>query len=174
MATVAAGRGPRRGRSTSPQPSRRVWSLTPWQARLRGPWLDRELAAGAEPWCTPVHSARSLQITATRARHAQARSLEALIERASGPASPTTSSTTMTARFLSAQIPVDRPAVLGAREHLEAIVIRLRDGAPISTRGVAAVRDLMSDGAGPIYSPLSGAALGRVLESIRDSLDVPD
>jgi hypothetical protein len=177
MATVAVpghSRGGRSGRSSHLPWSLRARLLTPWQARLRGPWLDRELAAGAPPWCTPVHSVRSLQITGTRARHAQARAVEALIDRAAVPVPVTTSSAMITARLLSAQIPVDRAAVLGVRGPLEAIITRLRDGRPISTRGVAALRDLISDGAGPIYSPLSGATLGRVLDSIRDSLDVPD
>jgi hypothetical protein len=139
--------------------------LAPLAARLRGSWLDRELAAGAPPWSTPLHSARSLQITSPRARRSLARSLDRLIERASYPAHPTATSALAT---------LDRAAVLGSREHLRAIADLLRDERPVSTAGIAALRDLLSDGAGPIYSPLSGSGLGRVLVSIRDSLAVLD
>jgi hypothetical protein len=123
------------------------------------------LAAGVAPWTTAVHSARSVQITSRRGRCALAASVEALIQRARTPGP---------AWGLTAQVPVDRAAVLGARPYLEALVIRLRDGQPVSTMAVAALRDLMTDGAGPIYSPLTGQGLGRVAASIRDLLDVPE
>jgi hypothetical protein len=175
MATVAVPGRSRPGRPGLRLPrSFRAALLTPGQARMRGPWLDRELAAGVAPWCTPVHCTRSLQITGMRARRSQAKALEGLIARAVVPARVTTSPATITARLLSAHVPIDKAAVLGARGHLEAIIIRLRDGEPVSTRGVAALSDLICDGTGPIYSPLSGATLSRALESIRDCLDVPD
>jgi hypothetical protein len=127
--------------------------------------LDRELAVGVEPWRSPVHSARSLQITSRRARRSLATSIDKLIDRAQAPARATA---------FTAVVPPDRRAVLGARLRLELLAERLRDGAPISTRGVAALRDVVSDGSGPLYSALSGDSLGRVLARIQDSLDVPD
>jgi hypothetical protein len=147
-------------------PSRSVAAaLTSLSARLRGPWLDRELAAGVEPWHSPVHSARSLQITSQRARNSLADSLETLFVRAQRPArSP----------GWSAAVPVDRDAVLAARQALEWLAERLRDGAPIGTRGVAELRDVISDGSGPFYGALTGDTLRGVLAQVLASLDVPD
>ncbi len=162
MATASYGRSA--GVRSPVRTPDRASLLAPMWARMRGGWLDRELATGVEPWRTPVHSARSLQITGVRARRSLAKSLDQLIRRAqtSRPAA------------MSTVVPLDRRAVLGARVQVEALAQRLRDGAPVSTRGVAALRDLLCDGSGPIYSPVSGEALGRVLASIRDSLDVVD
>ena len=59
---------------------RRLPQLTRLLARLRSPKLDKELAAGAASWSSPVHAARALQLTGTRHRRALARSLERLVE----------------------------------------------------------------------------------------------
>ena len=165
MATGAAA-GHRRawGRGGVPAPGRPPW-LSSLAARLQGPSLDGELACGVEPWRTPLHTARSLQITGARARRSLAKSLDRLLERAQTPTWSTA---------VSAAVPVDRRAVLGARARVEDLSRRLRDSAPVSTSGIAALRDLLCDGDGPIYNPLSGVALGQVLASIRDSLDVAD
>jgi hypothetical protein len=141
---------------------------TPWVsmlARMRGPWLDRELATGIEPWRSPVHCARSLQITSPRARRALARSLEQILTRADAPARP---------GELSAAVPLNDRAVQAARLQMLAIAAQLRDGEPVNTRGVAALRDAISDGSGPFYNVLSGDSLVRMLAGIEQSLDVRD
>ncbi len=138
--------------------------VTSLAARLRGPWLDRELAAGVAPWHSPAHSVRSLQITAPRARRGLARSLDQLIRRAAAPPPPS----------LSAVIPLDRSAVLAAQPVLERLGRRLRDGTPVSAQGVAALREVVADGCGPLYSAVSGDSLGRLLAAVAESLDVPD
>jgi hypothetical protein len=163
MATTSYGRstGVRSGAGARG----RAPGLASLRAHFQSAWLDRELASGVEPWRTPVHSARSLQITSPRGRRTLADALDKLLRRAEQAGANTT---------ISCVVPVDRPAVLGAATPLADIAARLRDGAPVSTAGVAALRDLLSDGSGPVYSPLSGEALGHVLGSIRDALDVVD
>ncbi len=163
MATTSHGRSTRVRSGAGTQG--RAPGLASLRARFQGAWLDRELASGVEPWRTPVHSARSLQITGPRARRTLADTLDKLVRRAEQAGANTT---------ISCVVPIDRPAVLGARTLLADIAARLRDGAPVSTPGVAALRDLLTDGSGPIYAALSGDALGRALASIRESLDVAD
>ncbi len=69
---------------------RRRPRLTRLLARVRSPKLNRELAAGAASWSSPVHAARALQLTGTRHRRALARSLERLVESAAAPHAPFT------------------------------------------------------------------------------------
>jgi hypothetical protein len=67
------GRGRRRARPAG------LW------ARLRAPWLDRQLAAGVSSWHSRAHAARALQLTTHRTRRRLARVLEQLVERAEDP-----------------------------------------------------------------------------------------
>jgi hypothetical protein len=142
------------------QPPRRVvWSL----ARLRAPWLDRQLAAGSVPWRSPAHAARALQLTGDRSRGALARCLERLVEHAKRPP----------ARF-SAVVPPCREQVHAALPVILATASRLRSRAPVDARGVARLRALLSDGAGPCYSRGDPVALTVALETISQWLDVQD
>jgi hypothetical protein len=105
-------------------------------ARLRAPWLDRQLAAGSVPWRSPAHAARTLQLTGDRSRGALARWLERLVEHAERPP----------ARFIiSAVIPPCREQVHAALPVILATASRrLRSGAPVDARGVARLRALLS------------------------------
>jgi hypothetical protein len=152
-ARVRLGAGAR-GRTTA-------WTLL--AARLRGTRLDRELAAGVQPWHSPAHSARSLQITSRVSRRALARGLDRMQARAAGPTATWT-----------AAVPVDGRAVREEQFVLDLLADRLRDGAPISTRSVAALRYLMSDGSSPFYRARKGNSLAGVLAEVHASLDVPD
>ena len=95
-------------------------------ARLRGPWLDRQLAAGVAPWHSPAHAARALQLTSNRHRRATARSLERLVELADQPHT----------RFLSAAVPPCREQIHDALASILHVAARLRDGGPL-TPGVS-------------------------------------
>jgi len=57
-------------------------------ARLRAPWLDRQLAAGTVTWRSESHAARALQLSSDRRRRALARSLERLVTDAHQPPTP--------------------------------------------------------------------------------------
>ena len=57
---------------------------------------------------------------------------------------------------MSATIPVDRSAVAAAEGLIDQVVQRLTGPRPVSARGVARLRLLLSDGAGPMYWPGRG------------------
>jgi hypothetical protein len=138
--------------------------LAPLLAHLRGPWLNRQLAAGVEPWRSPVHAARARQLTADRTRRMLARGLEQLVEQAEEPPSLSR----------AAVIHPWRPGVREARPLMLTLASRLRGSAPVDARGVAALKDLLTDGGGPVYSPGDPNTVKRQLEVIDQWLDVQD
>jgi len=133
-------------------------------ARVRAPWLDRDLAAGVATWRSRAHAARALQLTGERHRRAVARALERLIEAADQP------NTT----FMSAAIPPRREQVSDALASILAVTARLRDGAPVDARGVARLSQLLSDGGGPCYARARPGALNAALQTISQWLEVMD
>jgi len=66
---------------------------------------------------------------------------------------------------MSATIPVDRSAVAAAVGLIDQVVLRLTGPRPVSARGVARLRLLLSDGAGPMYGP-GGGDLGAELRAV--------
>ena len=66
---------------------------------------------------------------------------------------------------MSATIPVDRSAVAAAVGLIDQVVQRLTGPCPVSARGVARLRLLLSDGAGPMYWP-GGRDLGAELRAV--------
>lgn len=143
---------------------RRGHPLAPLLARLRGPWLNRQLAAGVEPWRSPVHAARARQLTGDRTRRMLARGLERLVEQAEEP--PSLSRT--------AVIHPWRPGVREARPLMLTLASSLRGSAPVAARGIAALKDLLTNGGGPVYTPGDPNTLKRQLEIIDQWLDVQD
>lgn len=118
--------------------------------------LDRELAAGIAPACTPTHTLRADQLVAAPTRAVLADALDAVIATAVRPPAP-----------LSAAAPLRRAAVLEERAALEQLAARLRDPAPVRARGVALTRRLLTDGAGPLYA---GDAAGAIRHDARRAL----
>jgi hypothetical protein len=157
-ATQALTTAPLRGAGSRRPPQRRDRII----ARLRAPSLDGELTAGCASWRSPTHAARALQLTSDRHRRGLARSLEHLIERAEEPR----------ARFPSAAVPPCREQVREAMPQLLAISSRLRSGEPVDAGGVARLRALLSDGAGPCYARSQPDALALALQTVSASLNV--
>jgi hypothetical protein len=133
-------------------------------ARLRAPSLDQQLALGVEPWRSSIHAARARQLTSDRARRKLGRSLERLIEEAEAPPQ----------RRFGVAVPLAREGVREARPLLLTLASRLRDNAPVAPRGVAALKDLLTNGAGPFYTDGYPETLGNRLQAIDFWLDVPD
>jgi hypothetical protein len=142
------------------RPPRTAWLL----ARLRAPWLDRQLADGVATWASPTHAARALQLTNDRSRGALARSLERLVEH-TDRSSP---------RFGSAVVPPCREQVRGALPLILDIASRLRAPGPVDAPGIARLRALLSDGIGPCYTPGDPDALTIALQTASQWLDVQD
>ena len=67
--------------------------------------------------------------------------------------------------WMSPTIPLDRSAVAAAVGLIDQVVLRLSGRRPVSARGVARLRLLLSDGAGPMYWPGRGD-LGAELRAV--------
>lgn len=97
-----------------------------------------------------------------------ARSLEHLVEVADEPPRP------VIPRGGGAVVQPHRAGVWEARPVILTLSSRLRGNAPLDPRGIAALKDLLSDGAGPCYTPGHPDTLKLRLQAIDYSLDVPD
>jgi hypothetical protein len=150
----------RRFTHTRDRPPRAAWL----RARLRAPWLDRELAAGIASWRSPVHAARALQLTSDRSRRGWAGSLERLVKEVEQP--PTA--------LCRAVVPPCREQVREARPVILAVASRLRSSAPVDARGVAQLRAVLGDGTGPCYVRSRPDTLTIALQNVSRSLDVLD
>ena len=132
------------------------------RARLRAEALDRDLAAGAAPWRSPLHAARAVQLTSPRMRAHVAGALESLAERAV---------LTPFEHAGCAALPPCRAQVADALPAIREIAARLRAPEPLDARGVAATLAILRDGAGPCYHPIHHRALTRALRAASSWLD---
>jgi hypothetical protein len=96
------------------------------RARTRGPVLDRALACGARPETDVALVLRARRLLAPRGRRRLADALRHRVKERCGP------------------------QVSLASEDLLALAARLQDGA-VDIQGVALVRVLLTDGAGPLH-----------------------
>ena len=115
----------------------------PWprlKARLTADRLDRELASGAPPESSVLLAVHAQRIVDPAACSTLASSVRKLVER-TGRKRPA----------LSAQVPIATPTVSAADADLRAVADRLDEPGPVRARGVAEVRALLRDGAGPLY-----------------------
>jgi hypothetical protein len=127
-----------------------------WQA----PRLDAELAAGVNPAASAVIGTRAQLITRRRSRRRVADGLAGALARArSGN------------QGITAAIPPHAREVLAARAVLSALDRRLRSPQPVSARGMAMLRTLLTDGTSPLYQPTSPGALGSRLRAAAAALE---
>ena len=151
------------------------WAYPPsplgaWRGRLDGVrlaliavWraaeLDRELAAGARPAPGTLLALHGRRITSRRGRAHVADGLaRALRDALAGPR-------------LSAAVQPDRNEVLAARAVLAVLDRRLRAPQPVTAQGVAALRELLVDGGGPLYRCSEPGMLGSRLRSAAAALE---
>jgi hypothetical protein len=123
-------------------------------ARLRSHALDDALAEGADPSTSRQLAAHAARITATSMRDDLAASLDSLARSADEP------------RFPGRVLP-SRAAVRANATELHALAALLRGHNPVSARGVAMLRVLVTDGTGPAYTDRNGSVLARGLGSAR-------
>ena len=134
-------------RDTSPRTSIRA-RLT---ARLHAGRFDRMLAVGMRG---PVGSALAVhaqRLISRAEREAIARSLRrAVHESHQGRTAP------------SSRVPLHRARIVAAAELIDDVALLLQSADPVSARGVARVRQLLSDGRGPLYRDGTGDLAGRM------------
>ena len=133
--------------------------LTP-VAWWRAGRLDRLLAAGTSPRASAVLGLRAQQITGRRSR----------MRLADGLARATRDAQATTPGF-SAAVRPHRQEVLAARTVLARLERRLRAPEPVTARGVALLRALLTDGTGPLYRPSERGALGSQLRAAAAALE---
>jgi hypothetical protein len=126
-------------------------------AHLRGTGLDRQLAAGADPAESRVLAARAAQLTATSRRARIAEGIERLAR------SPQR-------RHRRFEVVPSHAAVGMNQDRLLELAAWLRQDRPLYARGVAAVRLLLVDGRGPVYTDPYGDALARELDAAQAAL----
>lgn len=122
-------------------------------ARLHRRSLDRDLACGIAAWRSPAHAARVAQLTHPRHRRRLADALEHLLWAASAPRS-------VQARGAIAPCRASIEATAG---QIRWLANRLRSDVPVTAAGVIRLGALLSDGAGPVYTPGKADALDNAL-----------
>jgi hypothetical protein len=102
--------------------------------------LERELACGVAPESRPALALRAQALVTPTVRAGLARQLQRVVRDAQ-----------VGHRSLAAKIPTRSREVVAAAHELDALAVRLLAPGPVSARGVAKVRVLLTDGAGPLY-----------------------
>jgi len=129
-------------------------------ARLRAEQLDGDLAAGVAPESTALLAIRAQILVRPRVRRGLVRSLRQVLLEATGPD---------THRY-GPRIPVRRERVADARPAFESLIRHLLAPGPVSARLVARVKELLTDGYGPLYCAESLEDLrGRAEDAIEAS-----
>jgi len=124
-------------------------------ARIRWRSLDRALAAGADPSSSATLAQRARHLTRPSTQASLAESVRGVIEAAGQPPA-----------MPSSRIPPSRPEVPAARGDLERIASLLASDGPVYAEGLARLELLLTDGAGPLYSPDYPQALSSELDRI--------
>jgi hypothetical protein len=122
-------------------------------ARLWAARFDRMLAVGTPVRAGTALSVHARRITTVPEREAIARTLRRAIRETTDPLPPLRR---------SSRLPVHRGNVASAETTIDTITLRLHSPRPITARGMARLRVLLSDGAGPFYQNGRGDLQGRL------------
>ena len=144
---VVAPGGPRDQR---PSPIARL------TARVRAGRYDRLLSVGVTPEPGSPLAAHCARLTSTTERHAIARSLRRAVRDAHDHTATTSSSP------IPARIPVNVANISAAEGLIDRVTQRLHSRRSISAVGMARLRLVLSDGAGPLYRFGQGDLPGRL------------
>jgi hypothetical protein len=129
------------------------------RARVRAVALDRQLAAGTMPEANVALALHAARVYGPSQRRLLARTLTRIAE------SPEPASACR-------RVPLDRAAVERARGELEAVADLLSAEGPVSVQGVARIRLLLADGAGPLYRAARPEQLRRELRAALAALEL--
>jgi hypothetical protein len=131
-------------------------------ARLKSGRLDDELASGGLPQSSRLHAARADQLISPPFRTELADNWEQVLQIAAGKAPPGRG------RFIRHRDRIDE-----AEPQIRELISALRAPSPVSVRGVAAAKQLLTDGTGPLYNPLitSKTALAEAVAVAVSMLD---
>jgi hypothetical protein len=133
------------------------------QARLRCAHLGSALAAGADHCASPALAVRAARLTRPRTRERLAAELDDVLAAVAQPVLGPSSAIAPD----RAEVGVASPRLIGIRE-------LLRSEAPVYAQGVAMLIQLLRDGGGPLYQPVTRGELNQSLEAITAVLEGGD
>lgn len=120
-------------------------------ARLRAYHLDRQLAVGVPAPAGSALAVHQARLTSVAEREAIARALRRAVHDADTGVAP-----------LSSRIPLHPINIAAAEDLIDTIALRLHSPRPVSARGMARLRLVLSDGCGPMYRFGDGDLRGRL------------
>ena len=136
-----------RQRSAAPRPSLAA-RVT---ARLRAYRFDRQLAVGVPAPAGSALAVHQARLTSVAEREAIAQALRQAVRDAHSGGTP-----------LASRIPVHSTNIAAAEDLIDTITLRLHSPRPVSARGMARLRVVLSDGCGPFYRFGRGDLSGRL------------
>jgi hypothetical protein len=123
-------------------------------------WLDQALAGGVCPDTSATLSLRAHRLIGLATRRSLADEIREVIGRAQRPRTPFDNGVRLCAFD-----------VLSAHRELEALADRLEGWEPVEPAGVARVRLLLRDGAGPLYNASCPGGLREAIDVAMDALE---
>ncbi len=120
-------------------------------ARLHAGKFDRMLAVGVPAPAGSALAVHAARLTSVEEREAIAHTLRRAAQDAADHHAP-----------LSSRVPLNVPNIGVAKDRIDQIALRLHSPRPVTARGVARLRLVLSDGSGPMYHYGSGDLEGRL------------
>ena len=120
-------------------------------ARLLAGKFDRMLAVGVPAPAGSALAVHAARLTSADEREAIARSLRRTVDDARNRDAP-----------MSSRVPLNVPNITAAEDRIDEVTLRLHSPRPVTARGVARLRLLLADGAGPMYRYGRGDLEGRL------------
>ena len=121
-------------------------------ARLRAQRFDRALAVGVPAPAGSALAVHAARLTSVAERHAVAEALRRAVRDANDDPGATQ----------SGRVPMHRANIAAAEALIDQVRLRLQVPHPVSARGMARLRQLLSDGTGPLYRYGRGDLAGRL------------
>jgi hypothetical protein len=128
--------------------------LDRFRVRWSAPNLDAQLAAGAAPEGERGRAVRASLLVDPAARSELADCWQAVLDRSMADS-----------RWTDPRMPLLRARLAAANTEIRQLIGALRASAPVSARGVAIARQLLTDGAGPLYNARSALDLGATVRA---------
>lgn len=128
------------------------------RARLFPARFDAELAEGEQVAAGSATAVHAQRLVSVHERETVARSLRQCLQDARGGADP--------AVMFSSRVRVHRRNVLAAANLIDKLTLRLHSPRPVSPRGMALLRMLLTDGRSPLYELGEGDLEGRLAAAL--------
>jgi hypothetical protein len=119
-------------------------------ARLRPAKYDRQLAVGVPAMKGTPLAAHEARLKSLKERKAVARALRRAVTDAHD------------GLVLSSRVPLNIPNLTAAEDLIDDVTLRLHSPQPVNARGMARLRQILSDGTGPFYRFGRGDLRGRL------------